>query len=266
MHNLDNLEALTNAALAAVWETAEFINLERGKVQGEQIEEKLLSGLVSYVDRTAEEMLVARLGALLPDATFITEEETVANQESKLQWIIDPLDGTTNFLYNIPHFSISVALMADSELLVGIVHHVPLKESYYAWKGGGAWCNQKPIRVSQRSPLRQAVVATGFPYQNFSRVDGWMAALRSFLSEGRAMRRMGSAALDLAYVASGRFDVFFEFGLNSWDIAAGALLVKEAGGRVTDFSGGENYVFGRELLATSSEVYGEALEVIQGAF
>ncbi len=262
-----DLEQLTRHANLAVLETAEFLRMEFGRVPPGQVEEKHLNGLVSYVDRTAEQMLVERLHALLPEAAFITEEDTVEQQPSAdLQWIIDPLDGTTNYLYGLPHYSVSVGLRAESEMILGIVHHVPNNELFYAWRDGGAWCNDQPIRVSARDTMRQALVATGFPYHNFSRADGWFKALRHLLKEGRALRRYGSAALDLAYVACGRFDIFFEYGLNAWDVAGGALLVHEAGGRVSDFRGGSNFVDGGEMLACNATVYDQALAIIQDSF
>jgi myo-inositol-1(or 4)-monophosphatase len=259
-------QTLTKSACAAVQQTAAFIRQETGKVRAGQIEEKFLNGLVSYVDRTAEEMLVERLSALLPEAAFITEEETVAQGSGALEWIIDPLDGTTNFLYGVPHYSVSVGLRHEGTMLLGIVHHVPADELFYAWRDGGAWCNEQPIHVSQRANLRQALVATGFPYHNFDRSDAWFAALKSFMQQGRAVRRFGSAALDLAWVACGRFDVFFEYGLNAWDVAGGAILVQEAGGVVCDFSGGSDFIHKREMFACNSAVYAAAMEVVQGAF
>ena len=261
-----NLEHLTLLTSQAVQETAAFIRAETGLVQAGQIEEKFLNGLVSYVDRTAEEMLVHRLSHLLPEAAFITEEETVVQQNAELQWIIDPLDGTTNFLYGVPHFSVSVGLKDGDDMVLGIVHHVPQDELFYAWKGGGAWCNGQPIRVSQRGEMRQALIATGFPYHNFSRADAWFATLREFMAEGRGARRFGSAALDLAWVAAGRFDVFFEYGLNAWDVAAGAVLVREAGGFATDFSGGGEFLDKREMLACNDAVFQKALKIVREKF
>lgn len=262
-----DLEKLTRQAIQAVRETAVFLHTEVSRVQPGQVEEKHLNGLVSYVDRTAEEMLVERLHKILPEATFITEEETVEqHQSAALQWIIDPLDGTTNYLYGLPHYSISVGLRAGTEMLSGIVHHVPNNELFYAWREGGAWCNDERIRVSSRDIMRKALVATGFPYHNFSRAEGWFKALRALVAEGRGVRRYGSAALDLAYVACGRFDIFFEYGLNSWDVAGGALLVHEAGGRVSDFTGGNNFVDGGEILACSAAIYDAALAIVGDAF
>lgn len=261
-----NLEHLTLLASQAVRETAAFIRNETGRVQSGQIEEKFLNGLVSYVDRHAEEMLVSRLSALLPGSGFLTEEETVEQQSAEFQWIIDPLDGTTNFLYGVPHFSVSVGLKAGDELVMGLVHHVPQDELFYAWQGGGAWCDGQPIRVSQRAEMRQALISTGFPYHNFSRADAWFGALRDFTAEGRGVRRFGSAALDLAWVAAGRFDIFFEYGLNAWDVAAGAVLVREAGGHVTDFSGGGDFIDKKEMLACNAGVAEQALGIVKGRF
>lgn len=263
----EDLQQLTERACQAVQETAIFIQNETGKVGSGQIEEKFLNGLVSYVDRTAEEMLVSRLSAILPEATFITEEETVEQtQGGHVQWIVDPLDGTTNFLYGVPHYSISVGLRVGDDLVMGIVHHVPANELFYAWQGGGAWCNGQPIRVSQRQNMRQALISTGFPYHNFSRSDGWFAALKAFMEQGRGLRRFGSAALDLAWVACGRFDVFFEYGLNAWDVAGGAVLVREAGGYVSDFSGGSQFMDQREILACSQGVLDPVRAIIKKSF
>lgn len=260
------LEQLTRKACVAVQETALFIKEERGKVDAGKIEEKFLNGLVSYVDRTAEEMLVSRLHDLLPEAGFITEEDTVEQSTGDLQWIIDPLDGTTNFLYGVPHFSISVGLKTAEGPVLGIVHHVPNDELFFAWKNGGAYCNDRRIQVSQRNVMRQALISTGFPYHNFEHADGWFAALRSFMEQGRGMRRCGSAALDLAYVACGRFDVFFEYGLNAWDVAGGAVLIMEAGGSVVDFSGGSDFMNKKEILACNAGVQEAAFRIIQESF
>ncbi|MCB9342789.1 MAG: inositol monophosphatase [Lewinellaceae bacterium] len=263
----EDLEQICRRACAAVQETADFIKGEAGKVSGDQIEEKFLNGLVSYVDRTAEKMLVEHLSAILPGSTFITEEETVSQSAgNELEWIIDPLDGTTNFLYGLPQYSVSVALRVAGDLVIGIVHHVPQGEIFYAWKGGGAWCNGQPISVSKRSEMSQALIATGFPYHNFDRAEGWFAAIRKYMENCRGLRRFGSAALDLAWVACGRFEVFFEYGLNDWDVAAGVVLVEEAGGKVSDFSGGASYLPRRELLASNEKVFEAALEVVKSSF
>ena len=232
----------------------------------EEIEQKHLEGLVSFVDKEAEKQLVEGLSALLPEAVFLTEEQTVRTQSGEYRWIIDPLDGTTNFLYNIPHYSISVALQQKDETVLGIVQHVPSGEQFYAWKNGGAYVDGLRLQVSDRQKLSECVVATGFYYDNRKRLEGWLNAIRFFIENTHNFRRFGSAALDLAWVAAGRFDAFYEYGLKPWDVAAGALLLMEAGGKVQDFKGGADYVYGEEILATNPFVQDAMLGAIRTAF
>ncbi|MEL7120555.1 MAG: inositol monophosphatase family protein [Bacteroidota bacterium] len=257
---------ITLQAITIVKSVRTFIKQELGKVDAQAIEEKSLNSLVSYVDRTAEEKLVDGLGKILPQATFLTEEETVEQQQSDLQWIIDPLDGTTNFLFSIPIFSVSVALKHNDELVVGIVHEVNQDESFYAWKSGGAYLNEKPIRVSQNTTLAEGLIATGFPYYDYSLMPKYFNALEALMQGTRGIRRLGSAAVDLAYVACGRFDAFYEYSLNIWDVAAGILLVREAGGRVSDFKGQKENLTGAEIVATSAQVYDPFFSIINKAF
>ena len=247
-------------------QTGQYLREQLGRVGANSIEEKERNSLVSYVDRTAEEQLVKGLGAILPDATFLTEEGTVEQKESALQWIIDPLDGTTNFLHQVPLFSVSVALRQAGRIVVGLIYEVNRDECFYAWKGGGAYLNEQPIRVSPNANLSNALLATGFPYQNYERATPFFKVLQYFVKNARGMRRMGSAAVDLAYVACGRFDAYYEFGINAWDIAAGALLVQEAGGTVTDYGGGDNYLFGREIIAASAALHPKILETVKTHF
>lgn len=265
MQSLD-LEKITRLACQAVEETAVFIRQETGKVTTGQIEEKHLNGLVSYVDRTAEEMLVERLSKIIPGSVFLTEEETILAASGDVQWIIDPLDGTTNFLYNLPQFAVSVGLKIQDELVCGVVSHVSTGELYYAWKGGGAWCDGRRIGVSTRREPREALVATGFPYHNFERAQAWLQSLMIFMQDGRGVRRFGAAALDLAWVACGKFDIFYEYGLSPWDVAGGAVIVREAGGIVSDFNGEGDFLHGKELLACSPRVYDWALGVTKSLF
>jgi len=253
-------------ACQVVGQTAKFIQQELGKVQQKDIETKALNSLVSYVDETAERQLVASLQKLLPEATFLTEEGTIANEEGEYQWIIDPLDGTTNFLHQLPFFSISVALRQKEELLIGIVYEVNRKECFYAWKDGGAFLNGQAISVSDNVNLADSLLATGFPYYDYQHTQAYLKALEIFIKNTRGIRRFGSAALDLAYVACGRFDAYFEYSLHAWDVAGGAIIVQEAGGRVSDFKGGNNYLFGQEMIAGSMPIHGEVLKVIKETF
>lgn len=240
-----------------VREVGSFIRKEQQKVTRGDIELKSLNSLVSYVDKQAEEQLVKGLSRIVPAAGFIAEEGTGERNDHGFNWIVDPLDGTTNFLHGLSVYSVSVALHDGDNLVVGVVLEVGQNECFYAYRGGGAYCNGEPISVSPNSKLSDSLLATGFPYYDFDRMDGYLQLLRECFQKTRGVRRWGSAAVDLAYVACGRFDGFFEYGLNPWDVAAGTLLVREAGGNVLAFSATNDPVFGREIIASSSEISGE---------
>lgn len=259
-------EVLCMQARKVVEPVASFIAAEAGRVRPEQVESKELNSLVSYVDRRAEEQLVQALGRLLPGSVFITEEETTAQEQGEWQWIIDPLDGTTNFLHGLPCYAVSVALRQREEIVVGIVCEVTSRECFYAWKGGGTWLNGSRIGVSTTERLADALIATGFPYRDFQRLRPYLRAFEYFMKSTRGVRRFGAASVDLAWVACGRYDGFYEYGLSPWDLAAGVLLIKEAGGRACDFQGGDNYLFGQELIATNARIREELLSVVKSAF
>lgn len=261
-----DLKKLCFDARTIVISTGTFIREERGKVKNNAIEIKSLNSLVSYVDKEAEKKLVAGLSKLLPEATFLTEEETVVQEEGDLRWIIDPLDGTTNFLHQIPVFSVSVALQQKGQTVLGIVYEINQAECFYAWKGGGAFMNGQPIHVSKNPRLADALTATGFPYYRYDKMAAYMQVLQHFMQHTRGIRRLGSAAVDLVYVACGRFDFFYEYSLNAWDVAGGAFIVQEAGGVVSDFQGGDNYLFGQELIAAGKNLYPEVLNVVKAEF
>ncbi len=263
---MSNLEILCQKTNAIVKETANFIRAELGKVASPDIEVKSLNSLVSYVDKRAEEQLVTKLTALVPNATFLTEEATTEQSKGVYQWIIDPLDGTTNFLHQLPCFAISVALQYQEKTIVGTVYEVNSEECFYAWKGGGAYLNGQKISVSPTSTLQESLIATGFPYYDYQWVTPYLETLKYFMLHTRGIRRFGAAAVDLAYVACGRFDAFFEYSLNPWDVAAGALLVQEAGGKITDFKGGKNFLHGKEIIAANSGLFGKIKEIITNNF
>ena len=246
------LRALTDDICEAANRAAEFIRSQVGEVTDSDIEAKERNSLVSYVDKNAERMLVEDLERLLPDPGFITEEDTVANKRNKYTWIIDPLDGTTNFLQQIPIFSVSVGLAYHGEIVSGAVVDVMQEETYYAWKGGGAWRDGREIRVSGTANLSEAIIATGFPYFEPDKLMRLAELFKDVLTASRGIRRLGSAALDLTYVASGKMDAFYETTLNPWDIAGGTILVREAGGMVTDFQGQDGFVDKRQLIASNA--------------
>ncbi|MEM6642184.1 MAG: inositol monophosphatase family protein [Bacteroidota bacterium] len=258
-----NQELLTKNVTELCKEVGGFIRDERRTFSYKNVRHKKgPSDLVSYVDKGAEDRLVSRLKTLLPEAGFITEEETVQQQKKEYTWIIDPLDGTTNFVHGIPNYCVSVALMHEGNIVAGVVYEVTNDECFYAWKGGGAYLNGQVIQVSNATKLHDTLLATGFPYYNFENIDTYLKILKELMQSTQGLRRMGSAAADMAYVACGRYGGFFEYNLNAYDIAAGVILVQEAGGLVTDFKGGDNFLFGRELVA-GGRAHGPILDVIK---
>ncbi|MDO7874801.1 inositol monophosphatase family protein [Hymenobacter sp. ASUV-10] len=259
---------LSHDLAALCRETAKFIHQEAANFDRSTVQHKGLHDMVSYVDQETERRLVAGLRELLPQAGFIAEEGTEAAQETRgeFTWIIDPLDGTTNFIHGLPAYSISVALLHYEELVVGVVHEVTRDESYRTVRGGGAFLNEQPIRVSEATKLGDSLVATGFPYYKFDQLEAYLQILSQFMQRTHGIRRVGSAAVDLAWVAAGRFDAYFEFNINSYDVAAGILLVREAGGRVTQFLKDGDPIFGREIVASNGLVHTEVQAVIGTAW
>ena len=252
-----NLEHITLEVNNICIETGHFINCQVEKLANSDVVEKGVHNLVTYVDKESERRIISALTPLVKEAGFIAEEQSDLPKGDKYNWIIDPLDGTTNYIHGIPLFSISIALMENEELLLGVVYEINLEECFYAWRGGGAFLNGKPIRVSKTTELNDSLIATGFPYYNYSLLDPYLALFRDLMQTSRGIRRLGSAAVDLAYVACGRFELFYEYGLQSWDVAAGALIVKEAGGMVTDFKKGNQYIFGQQLIASNILIHSE---------
>lgn len=260
------LEALCRACLPVIERAGSYIESQLGRVDQGEIEEKSLFSLVSFVDKTAEQMLVEGLKPLIAGAGFITEEETPDQEVEHATWIIDPLDGTTNFLHQLPSFAVSVGLAAYGRIVLGIIYDPCRKEIFYGWKGGGAYCNGRRIQVSKRSEIQQALIATGFPYVSVDKLQGHFAVVEYLQQHSRGIRRWGAAAIDLAYVACGRFEGYFEYRLYPWDVAAGMLLIEEAGGKVTDFQGKEGDYSGAEVLATNGLLHEVVLDLIRGNF
>jgi len=262
----EELEILCCKTCDIAIEVAKFIKEQAGTLHQEDIEMKAFNNLVSYVDKTAEKMIIERLGTLIPNAAFLAEEDSVHDTVADYRWVIDPLDGTTNFIHQLPFYAISIALEEKGELVLGVILEVKSGDLFYAWKDGGAWLNAKPIKVSASKELSECLVATGFPYYNYNSLDAYLRCFRSFMLTTRGLRRIGSAALDLAYVACGRFDFFFEYSLQKWDVAAGIVLVKEAGGIVTDLTGTDQYYNNGCIIASNRGVFDKALEVIKPEF
>jgi myo-inositol-1(or 4)-monophosphatase len=254
-----------NALIQIAKNAGAFIRNEGAKFSYEQVEIKGLNDLVSYVDKSAEQMIVNALAALLPEAGFIVEENT-RTEKKEYNWIVDPLDGTTNFIHGIPCYSVSIALEHQQEIIAGVVYEVARDECFSAFKNKGAFLNEKKIQVSSRKNLSESLIATGFPIYNFDRIDSYLNCLKYFMQHTHGIRRIGSAATDLCYLACGRVDAFFEYNLKPWDVAAGALIAMEAGGTVNDFSGGKNWLFGAEIAATNGNLNKEFNDVVRMFF
>ena len=237
-----------------------FLLGEQAKILTSEIEFKGRSNdMVSRADKEAEQQFVTFLEKVLPEAGFKAEEGTSTRTGKVFNWIIDPLDGTTNYLYGLPCFCTSVALEKYGELVLGVIYDPTRDECFTAEKGKGAFLNGKPIKVSQHTHLEQALVAMGFPYDGRGRQSEYLNILSSVISNSRGMRRLGSAALDMAYVACGRFDVFYEYGLHAWDCAAGAVLIREAGGKVSDFKNESEFLENQTILSDNGLLHEQML-------
>ncbi len=257
---------LTNQVVSLSKEVGKMIREEVNKLDEADVEYKGVHNLVTYVDKKSEDMLIAELRKMLPEAGFIAEEDDKLARGRRYNWIVDPLDGTTNFIHKIPLYSISIALNDGDETILGVVYEINLKECFYAWKNSPAFLNGKKLRVTDTEILDKSLIATGFPYYDYSLLDPYLALFKDLMQSSRGVRRLGSAAVDLAYVAAGRFELFYEYGLNPWDVAAGALIVKQAGGHVTQFNGGKEFVFGKEIVASNKLVHEEFLKKLNSHF
>ena len=244
-------------------EVGAFILTECNNFDTDRIEQKEgFNNLVSYVDKESERRLVQALEKILPGAGFLGEEGTDIKGTNDYQWIIDPLDGTTNFTHGLPPFAISIGLAKKNKMVCGVVYEINKSECFHASEGNPAYLNDQIIHVSRVQTLSESLLATGFPYYHFDKIEAYLEIIKTFLQQTHGIRRLGSAATDLAYVACGRLDGFFEYKLNAWDVAAGSFIVEQAGGKVTDFNGGSNHLFGGELCAGCA-VQPEMLAIIK---
>jgi len=251
----------TEKAILIIKETAGYISKARMKLDAEGISYKEDQSLVTSIDVGSEERLASALQHLLPQSTVLAEEKHSSDPKTDFMWIIDPIDGTTNFVHNFPMYCISVALWHNGKIVMGIVYDIPGDECFWTHSESGlVYRNDRQVRVSQAKTLSESLLATGFPSSAFGRMDEYIEHFRYFMLHTHGIRRLGSAALDLAYVACGRLDGFFEYHLKPWDVAAGAYLVQKAGGTVTDFTGGNNYLYGGEMLASNNWIHREFLK------
>ncbi len=249
------------AAVACARAGARVIMEYWGRRGSYPVQEKGRNDFVTIADRRAEEVIVGLIRHRFPDHAIVAEESTPTGRPGGFRWYVDPLDGTTNFIHGYPLFCVSVGL-ADPQGLRAAAVYDPLRdEMFTATRGGGAFLNGKPIKVTRAEKLSQALLVTGFPFRSLDRLDEYLASFRSFILGSSGIRRDGSAALNLAYVACGRYDGFWEMSLSPWDIAAGSLLVREAGGLVTDFQGGEDPIKSGDILAANFNVHPAMLRI-----
>lgn len=247
---------------------AKEVALEAGSLLKENIakeEEIFFKGAVDLVtnsDRQSQDLIFHRLSSYFPNHAFLAEEDLFEDKGSEFRWVIDPLDGTTNYAHKFPIFCVSIGLEHGQEVVLGVVYDPMREEMFWAVKGKGSFLNGKRLKVSQTSRLEQSLIATGFPYDVRESKNNNLNHFSNFLVRAQAIRRCGSAALDLCYVACGRFDGFWEIKLNPWDVAAGGLIVLEAGGRVTDFQNGSFSIYNKQVLATNGLIHGEMLGVL----
>jgi myo-inositol-1(or 4)-monophosphatase len=250
---------LLHRVLAVVRESGDLVREHWKRPRNVRLKGRI--DLVTDTDMAVEAFLKARLEQVLPGSTFVAEESASSLTPGEDCWIIDPIDGTTNFAHGVPFVATSIGLWRNGGVALGVVDIPVMGETFWATRGGGAWCNGEPVHVSRRMPLAESLVATGFPYTISEKVDEVVDRLRRVLVEARGVRRCGAAAVDLAYVAAGRYEAFYEDDLKPWDTAAGWLLVEEAGGAVTSFDG-TAYGFGRALLATNGLVHQDLVSLL----
>ncbi|MEW8395695.1 MAG: inositol-1-monophosphatase [Candidatus Thiodiazotropha sp.] len=255
------MNPMLTIAVRAARDAGRVITRNFNRLDRLTVSDKGNNDFVTEVDRNAEAVIINQLRVKFPNHAILAEESGKQGDDDHL-WIIDPLDGTTNFLHGLPQFAVSIALKIRGRLEVGVVYDPVSEEMYTACRGEGAQLNDRKLRVSARKGLDGALLGTGLPYRDFRFTDNYMGMLKDLMRESAGVRRPGSAALDFAYVAAGRTDGFWELGLKEWDFAAGALLVREAGGLVTDIGGGERYLETGNVIAGSIKVHNAMLKRI----
>ena len=262
----DFLQNITDKVIELSTQVAAYIEKESIHFSMETVETKSKNDFVSYVDQEAERLIFKTLKEIVPEAGFVTEEGTAHEAGEDYLWIIDPLDGTTNFIHASTPYAISIALTYKQEPVVGVIYEITRKEIFYAWKGSKAYLNGKEIHVSSTDKLPEALIVTGRPHHYMERYPELLHSVDYFLKNTHGLRLSGSAASDLAYVACGRYDGRYEFNLKPWDIAAGVLIIQQAGGYVSDFKGGNDYFKNGSVLASNKGIFEEFKKVIGGFF
>jgi myo-inositol-1(or 4)-monophosphatase len=257
------MQPMLNIAIRAAHNAGDFIVRKINKLPDLKVEVKALNDYVSEVDREAEARIIEELLKAFPGHSILAEESGVIEGEDEYRWIIDPLDGTTNYLHGFPHYAVSIACEHRGRMAHGVIYDPFKQELFSASRGDGATLNNRRIRVANLKTIEGALIATGFPFKNPDQLDEFLKLFNAFFSSVSDIRRAGSAALDLAYVAAGRLDGYWESGLNAWDLAAGALIIREAGGIVTDYSGDGNFLDNGQIVAGNPKIITDMLSTIQ---
>ncbi|MER8484837.1 inositol monophosphatase family protein [Mesorhizobium sp. M1322] len=256
--------AILNVMVQAAMKAGRSLSRDFGEVQNLQVSMKGPGDYVSQADRKAEEILFTELSKARPGYAFLMEERgLIEGDDGQHRWIVDPLDGTTNFLHGIPLFAISIALERQGQIVAGVVYNPAMDELYTAERGGGAFMNDRRLRVAGRTKLIDAVIGCGVPHLGRGQHGNFLVELRNVMAEVSGVRRLGSASLDLAYVAAGRMDGFWETGLSAWDVAAGILLIREAGGFISDFAGGQNMLDGGSIVVGNEIIQRALLKTVR---
>lgn len=254
---------MIHTAIEAARDAGKYLRFSVGKVRHVQTKKGEERNLVSEIDKTAEERIIGALKRRYPSHAILAEESGATDEGAEYRWVIDPLDGTTNFLHGLPIFCVSIALEHRGSVVAGVIYDPNHDELFTAERCAGAYLNGKRLRVSATAELGHGLLVTGFPYDIANNPDHAVERFVDFLMAARGVRRLGSAALDLAYVGAGRFDGFWEVNLNPWDMAAGMLIVEEAGGRVSDFSGNPMHGYPRQIVASNGLIHDAMLNVLQ---
>jgi myo-inositol-1(or 4)-monophosphatase len=256
------MHPILNIAVRAARRAGSIIN--RAALDGSALEvkSKHVHDYVTQVDRAAEEAIIGIVHKAYPDHAFLAEESGSSGAEAEYRWIIDPLDGTTNFIHGFPQYCVSIAVEQRGALAHAVIYDPGRNELFTASKGRGAFLNDRRIRVSKCARMQDALVGTGFPFKELKRVELYLGQLRRLMSDASGVRRAGAAALDLAYVACGRLDAFWELGLSPWDMAAGALLIQEAGGLVGDLEGDSGFMDSGDVCAATPKLFPALLEAL----
>jgi myo-inositol-1(or 4)-monophosphatase len=256
--------AILNVMVQAAMKAGRSLSRDFGEVQNLQVSMKGPGDYVSQADRKAEDILFTELSKARPGYAFLMEERgLIEGDDGQHRWIVDPLDGTTNFLHGIPLFAISIALERQGQIVAGVVYNPAMDELYTAERGGGAFMNDRRLRVAGRTKLIDTVIGCGVPHLGRGQHGNFLVELRNVMAEVSGVRRLGSASIDLAYVAAGRMDGFWETGLSAWDVAAGILLIREAGGFISDFAGGQNMLDGGSIVAGNEIIQRALLKVVR---